>query len=297
MVRINYDMNYILAGGANMNIEIYYFSGTGNSLAVAKDIAKKTGGILIPIASLLGKKIITTDADAIGIIFPVYYGEPPVIIKEFAGKLENLHQKYIFAVCTYGGAAMASLRVLRRIIRSKGSELSAAYGVHMPQNSFYKPSENHQKIYTAWKKKLEFIVNNIKTKAKGVFYSNILLELLLVPTQPILVRPICKKSFIKQTNMPVDSKLEELVRMLDINFSTNEKCNGCGICSKVCPVSNIKIKDNKPTWLHHCETCLACYNWCPNKAIQGGITSKDYYYRHPEIKISEIMKQKDNCSF
>lgn len=275
-----------------MSIEIYYFSGTSNSLTVAKDIAEKTGGILIPIVSLIDKKAITTNAEVIGIIFPVYYGELPIIVKEFAEKLENLQQKYVFSVCTYGGAAMASLRMLRSILRMKGGKLSAAYGVHMPQNSFFKPKENHQKIYSAWKKKLEVIVNNISVKTKGLFYSNILLELLLVPIQPVFIRPVCKKSFAKQTNMPADTRIEELVRMMDMGFGTNEKCNGCGICSKVCPVNNIIINDNKPAWLHHCETCLACYNWCPNKAIQGGITSKGYYYRHPEIEISEIMKQK-----
>lgn len=39
-----------------MIAEIYYFSGTGNSLTVAKDITEKTEGILIPVASLLDKK-------------------------------------------------------------------------------------------------------------------------------------------------------------------------------------------------------------------------------------------------
>jgi len=50
------------------------------------------------------------------------------------------------------------LRILRRIIRSKGGELSAAYGIHMPQNAFHKPRENYQEIYAEWKKKLELIV-------------------------------------------------------------------------------------------------------------------------------------------
>lgn len=277
-----------------MSIEIYYFSGTGNSLAVAKDIAEKAGGTLIPIASLLDKKMITTDADVIGIVFPVYYCELPIIIKEFAMKLENLKQKYIFSVCTYGGAASASLRILKRIIRSKGGELSAAYGIHMPQNAFYKPGENRQKIYSAWKKKLGLIVNNIKSQAKGMFYSNIVLELLFVPIHLILIKPVCRKSFSKQLNMPYNSRFEELIHMLDKGFSTNIKCSGCGICSKVCPVGNIKIIDEKPVWLNYCENCLACYNWCPNKAIQGGISSKDYYYNHPEVKISEIMNQRAN---
>ncbi|MHB1377223.1 MAG: hypothetical protein ACYCXB_07365 [Candidatus Humimicrobiaceae bacterium] len=55
-----------------MNTEIYYFSGTGNSLAVARDITKKADGKLISIFSVLDKKSINTDADTLGIVFPVY---------------------------------------------------------------------------------------------------------------------------------------------------------------------------------------------------------------------------------
>jgi len=54
-------------------IEIYYFSGTGNSLVVARDIAEKMNGNLISIPSVMDKESITTDADVIGIVFPVYY--------------------------------------------------------------------------------------------------------------------------------------------------------------------------------------------------------------------------------
>ena len=277
-----------------MSIEIYYFSGTGNSLFVAKDIAEKTGASLIPIASIIDRKNIKTDADVIGIVFPNHYGEPPMIVEQFARKLEGISDKYIFAVCTYGGAADASLRMLKRMIHSSGGALSAAYGVHMPQNSFLKPNEDHQKLYMEWKRKLELIVKNMNIKAKGMFYSNVWLELILIPIHAIFIRPICKKHFKKISNLPSDFTYEEHKHAMDKNFNTNKSCNGCGICSKVCPVGNIVINDNKPVWLNHCEHCLACYNWCPNKAIQGGITPKDYYYRHPEIKISEIIKQKVN---
>jgi len=51
------------------------------------------------------------------------------------------------------------------------------------------------------------------------------------------------------------------------------------------------MTDNRPVWLHRCENCLACYNRCPTKAIRGGIASKGYYYRHPNIGITETMKQ------
>ena len=102
-----------------MNIEIYYFSGTGNSLIVAQDIAEKIKGKLIPIASSIEKSIITTNADVIGIIFPVYYVDIPIIIKKFAEKLNNINNKYIFAVCTYGGGVGNSLKSLNQMLLSK----------------------------------------------------------------------------------------------------------------------------------------------------------------------------------
>lgn len=275
-----------------MSTEIYYFSGTGNSLSVAKDIAEKTGGTLIPIASLMDRSCINTDADVIGIIFPVYYMEPPMIIAEFARKLKDIKGKYIFAVCTYGGAAGASLRMLKRFINSSGGVLSAAYGVCMPQNSFPKPNEDHQVKYMEWKRKLELIIKNIDIKAKGIFYANFWLEIALIPIHIFIIKPICKRHFKRISRLPPDSKYEEHKHAMDRNFNTNENCNGCGICSKVCPVGNIILNDNKPVWQNHCEHCLACYNWCPNNAIQGGITSKGYYYRHPGIKLSEIIEQK-----
>ncbi|NYB51780.1 MAG: hypothetical protein HVN35_04375 [Methanobacteriaceae archaeon] len=52
-----------------MSPEIYYFSVTGNSLVVARDIARKMGLELIPIASMQIKKI-KTDADVMGVVFP-----------------------------------------------------------------------------------------------------------------------------------------------------------------------------------------------------------------------------------
>ena len=58
------------------------------------------------------------------------------------------------------------------------------------------------------------------------------------------------------------------------------KCIGCGKCQKVCPVDN--IQGTPPAWLHNgrCTSCLACYHYCPEHAINyGSITRKrDQYY-------------------
>ncbi|MGD2246984.1 MAG: EFR1 family ferrodoxin [Candidatus Methanofastidiosia archaeon] len=272
-------------------IEIYYFSGTGNSLIVARDIAEKIHGKLIPIASHIEKKSILTDADIIGIVFPVYYNDIPVIIKRFAEKLDNINGKYIFAVCTYGGGAGDSFRSLSQIIKSRGGELSAQFGVHMPQNAFSKFWETHEPLFENWEKKLETISENINNQKKGILIKDFVWNLILFPFG-IIIKPLYKKSLAKLSNSSSDMPREDLIHLADKTFSTNEKCNGCGGCAEVCPVSNIEIVDDNPVWLHHCENCLACYNWCPQKAIESEIPEKGYYYHHPEVTVSDMIKQK-----
>jgi NAD-dependent dihydropyrimidine dehydrogenase PreA subunit/flavodoxin len=279
-----------------MSTGIYYFSGTGNSLYVAKDIAEKTGATLYPIASLVNQTVIDIDSEVIGIVFPVYYGELPVIIKRFARKLNDIENKYVFAVCTFGGSAGYSLKRLRSIIRSRGGELSATYRVHMPQNSFYKPWEKHARLYANWKKEVGHVVRKTNNRVKGEFLRNYLTApfFMIVDYIVELMRPQYRKSFIKLSNASPDLSTDELIHLNDTSYSADEKCNGCGLCAKVCPVNNIEMRDGRPVWLHHCENCLACYNWCPNKAIRGGIAAEGYYYRHPDIKITEIMKQRSD---
>lgn len=60
-----------LKEGAQMRTEIYYFSGTGNSFVVAKEIAKKIKADLIPIPKVMDMDKIQFDAKSIGIVFPL----------------------------------------------------------------------------------------------------------------------------------------------------------------------------------------------------------------------------------
>ncbi|MBZ9613993.1 flavodoxin family protein [Clostridium estertheticum] len=66
-----------------MKPNVYCFAGTGNSLTVAKDIAKEIEGVLISIPYVIGHDIIKTDAKVVVIIFPVYMWGIPLIIERF----------------------------------------------------------------------------------------------------------------------------------------------------------------------------------------------------------------------
>ncbi|WRK52481.1 EFR1 family ferrodoxin [Coprobacillaceae bacterium CR2/5/TPMF4] len=47
----------------------------------------------------------------------------------------------------------------------------------------------------------------------------------------------------------------------------DDKCIGCGICTRVCPMDNIKVENNHAIIGDNCITCLACFHWCPKEAI------------------------------
>ncbi|OGN90019.1 MAG: hypothetical protein A2158_04580 [Chloroflexi bacterium RBG_13_46_14] len=278
-----------------MNQVIYYFSGTGNTLFVAKDIVKGLGASLIPIASLVDASVVSVDSEVMGIVYPVYYGELPVIVGEFVERLNNLEGKYIFAVCTFGGSAGDSLRSLRKIIRSRGGKLSATYGIHMPQNAFYKFWEKHEPLYRNWRqKRLNTVISNTKAGKTGNFFTNIVFDIIFKAIQAY-VRPKYKQSFIKLSGASPDLSIEELIHLNDTSFSVTDKCTGCGVCAKVCPVSNIVIVKDRPVWQHRCENCIACYNFCPQKAIRNGIASEGYYYRHPDIKVKDMIIRSDEA--
>ncbi len=85
----------------------------------------------------------------------------------------------------------------------------------------------------------------------------------------------------------------KIVHKRDRHFNVDQNCTSCGLCEKVCPVSNITLMNGKPQWNHQCQQCLACIHYCPMKAIQyDKITLKKGRYHHPKVNLNEISNQK-----
>ena len=276
-----------------MKTEIYYFTGTGNSFAAARDIAEKIKGKLISIPSMMSKERIKTDADVIGIVFPIYYSVNdgiPFIIKRFVKKLDGISSKYIFAVATCGASFGIAIGNIKKIIRLQGAKLSAGFTVQMPSNVMSVPLGKQQKVINNWGKKLEVISEYINSREKGKF-ENIspVIKLIFAPLA-MLIKPIMK-GMIKKLSNSKNLAFEELIYLSDKSYYYDANCNGCGICEKVCPVNNINMTNDRPEWRHKCETCLACFHWCPEEAIHGGIAPKMKKYHHPDVTIDDIIHQ------
>ncbi len=259
-----------------MKPEVYYFTGTGNSLVVARDIVKEIDGELISIPSVIAKSSIKTDAKVIGIVFPVYIWGIPLIVQRFVKKIENLNDKYIFAVVTYGGMAGGTINILEKVIETCGGKLSAGFKVNMPGN--YIPmygaieEKKQQRMFEKWRKKVKIIAEHVKSnKQDKKENDNMLINFL--------------------SGLIYNSSAKH-IREMDKRFWTDGKCIKCGICQKVCPANNIDMTDGKPSWKGNCEQCFACLQWCPEQAVQfGKNTSVRKRYHHPDVNVTDIVKK------
>jgi len=259
-----------------MKSDIYYFTGTGNSLTVAKDLAKEIEGELISIAYAMGKGPIKTNTMVMVIVFPVYMWGIPHIIERFIQNFEDLDHKYIYAIATHGGTPGVTLNVLEKVIEDCNGKLAGGFLVNMPGN--YVPkygafSEAKQKeLFDEWRKKVKIIAECIKDGKQGKKESS-----------NVLPSSLLNYIYKHTTRLSLD---------LDKNFLTDKDCNQCGICQKVCPVGNIDMNSGSPNWNGHCEQCFACLQWCPQKAIQyGKKTLIRNRYHHPNVQISDMISQ------
>jgi ferredoxin len=264
-----------------MKTIIYYFTGTGNSLAAAKKIATALKDCeLVPIASLPdtpGK--IVPAADRVGIICPVYDSGIPVIVKEFAERLDIGAVPYAFGIVTMGSIGVSALHQLNGILlQGCRRKLDAAFAVKMPGN--FPPVG----VPPTGKKKEE-ILKNADADIAAIAVT------------------IQKGQAVPPSFAPVSS----LIRMLlyppfvrnvhggDTSFSVGDTCTACGTCAKVCPVGNIAMENDRPVFLHHCELCCACLNFCPVEAIQLNMfqgTKGRGRYRHPDLKVDDMKAQR-----
>jgi epoxyqueuosine reductase QueG len=52
------------------------------------------------------------------------------------------------------------------------------------------------------------------------------------------------------------------------------------------------MTNEKPSWLHQCDQCLACLQWCPQEAIQYGKKTVQYErYHQPEVTLDDMLEQ------
>jgi ferredoxin len=255
-------------------ITIYYYTGTGNSLWVARTLAHELGGAEVISIADSTESVVATPSRTVGVVFPVHMWGLPAAVIRFADHLRTLRPDYVFAAAVNAGQVSNTLVQLKRLLATKGIALSLGYEVKMPSNYIPwggpGPVDKQRELFESARAKIARIAGEIKHEGRGQVEKGPIWQRLLFTLLYKLTFPMVPK--------------------MDKKFWVDRKCNECGICSKVCPARNIAVDEGKPAWNHQCEQCFACLQWCPREAIQCGRKTPQYErYHHPEIRVKDIL--------
>ncbi len=244
---------------------IFYFSGTGNSLWVAKNLAEFQGEQVVSIAEQMNAaasfSFSLKPGEKLGFVFPIYAWAPPKIVMDFIEKLEIKQDSnpYTFAVGTCGDTAGYTMKLLGKALEKRNLKLDSGFSVFMPNNYIIlydvdSKEEERIKLEDA-QQVVQHINEVIEKKKEGVFecYEG-------------------SKSFL---NTYVISPLFNKFALGSKKFHTENNCISCSLCERICPIQNIILLEGKPKWGDRCTKCLACIHRCPVQAIEYGKKTKN----------------------
>ena len=97
---------------------IFYFTGTGNCLYVARQLANAET-TLLSIPQLVKQGKYDFEADEIGIVYPIYGHMPPYMVRQFIQKA-RLKAGYKFAVLTFGARKCNAVELWNEAARKAG---------------------------------------------------------------------------------------------------------------------------------------------------------------------------------
>ena len=117
-------------------VVLYYFSGTGSTLHVAKEIQKRiSGAIVTSMLSQIDNHSFPAKGQVVGLIFPIYLMALPLPVRSFIKRIDLKSAEYLFAVLTHCGHPGKAAYHLQKILKTRGSHLDAYFLVKMMANS------------------------------------------------------------------------------------------------------------------------------------------------------------------
>ena len=250
---------------------VFYFSGTGNSRFVAERIARAIGQEAVDITKYTKdhESPVFKDTGVYLFCCPSYMSATARTMTEFIESATFPKGVKAYFVVTCASSMGISPKVSMDLCTLKGMEFMGAAQVVMPQNYIAlfttKGKDENSRIINEALPVIEKIADTVMagdmldSKKIGSFEYSV----------TRWVRDVYYKDFMKTKK-----------------FRSTDKCIACGKCARICPLSNITIVDNRPSWGKNCTHCMACINQCPKDAIEYGKGSEGKpRYKGPEANL------------
>ena len=251
-------------------MKVFYFSATGNCLAVAKAISSKFKGEMISIPQIIDRDDQRYKDDVIGVVFPTYGCTVPEYVQRFLKKAK-LDAEYIFAVGTYGMGKGKTMEIAQQIAKESGYRFDYVNQILMLDNCQPQFDIAKEKVKLPTKKvdeQIAHLIADIQVKKKAT----------------------AKSSFGDKASTWLCETVFNIERpdYAQKNYSVDKNCNKCRTCAKVCPVSNIKVTDHVE-FSAHCVCCQACIHACPKHAIHFKGERNTERWRNQDVSLAELI--------
>ena len=247
----------------NNNIDIYVFSGTGNTLLVANKISEvfnnnSCQSKVYKMESVNPKNINLNST--IGIGWTVAFWNTYPLVRNWIDNLPNGNNTEVFLFDTMGDSSCKMIAHIAKILEKKNYKIIGAKGFIMPNNFLLvlKDSKNKERI--------EKTFNKVELYTKGIIAGNGEIS------KPNIFSFIAFKITGFVTTKLWLTKLAK--KIMKFKVDKNE-CNRCGTCVNLCPTENIEIEDI-PRFKDKCIFCLRCVSYCPQQAMSNKILLKTY---------------------
>lgn len=246
---------------------IYYFSGTGNSLDVARHIAEQLGDTILISMRENSYEVRQKSSKRVGFVYPVYYGGMPQMVEKFIRRIRMTDNIYVFAVATCKGRPGNAIKQINRLFQSVEYHLSYGAWIKTVDNNIIELDDKQNTV-----KRLANSYVQLKSVIESIQSFEVNHQMLMNPCTSVYHR----------------MKLSTATKRVKY-FKITDACNRCGICSLVCPADNIELVDGKPLFRHRCEACMACIQYCPTRALNyKNCTKRKERYHHPNIKPEDL---------
>lgn len=246
---------------------VFYFTATGNSLYTARQLDCECCSIPQEIHGEM-----RYSADKTGIVCPVYGHEMPQLVKGFIAKA-SLETDYLYLILTYGSRHGGAAELAEEFALSVGKRFDYINVLLMHDNFLPAFDMTEQaKLEKHIPQQLERIRSDISVRKN--FVSEVTDE----------DRAEHRQYLERMKKMPADA-FKKLYRI-------TEKCIGCGICTKVCPMGCFSLDEQRAKRsCISCISCMACVHACPEAAIQLNIhePNPNARYRNENVSLMDII--------